>query len=152
MNRKIYITILAVFAVVLCAGTASAGMFDIFESGENTTVTLDGIDFNIPAGFEEDPKFEIVNKTQSAGVDFIMNGKTYTKGNDVVSLLVSDYGEHKVDLEVIESLGGNATTVNGVDGYVGVDGEFYTFSYPVNGKLVVLSSNKQALFEEFVVA
>ena len=55
MNKKI----LAILVLLIVATSISAvSAFDLgalFGGAQNETVTLDGVDFNIPAGFLEDP-------------------------------------------------------------------------------------------------
>ena len=55
MNKKI----LAILALLIVAASISAvsafGLSDIFGGAQNETVTVDGVDFNVPAGFNEDP-------------------------------------------------------------------------------------------------
>ena len=73
-KRKIlFIGLLAIFAIVI-AGSASA--FDLgFLTGDSgpETVTIEGIDFNIPEGYKEDENYSYVNETASSGsVKYVM--------------------------------------------------------------------------------
>lgn len=154
MNKKIFFTLLVLLIAAVgltCVSAFDLGFLD--SSDENETVTIDGIDFNVPNGFEEDPDYEYVNETSSSGaVTYVMNGKTFEKGDQFITILVSDYGEMKVTDEVIASLGGEKVTINDIDGYEDTDEGYVTFSYPKDGKLVVLSSDDDTLFEDFLIA
>jgi len=54
MNKKIF----TIFALILLVASISAvsafDLGDLFGSGKNETITLDGVKFNIPAGYKED--------------------------------------------------------------------------------------------------
>lgn len=74
-NRIAIIAILAILTVVL-AGSVSA--FDLgFLSGgdsEPQEITVGGIDFSIPAGFNENEEYKMVNeKSNTSGIDYYMS-------------------------------------------------------------------------------
>lgn len=54
MNKKIF----TIFALILLVASISAvsafDLGDLFGSGKNETITIDGVKFNIPAGYKED--------------------------------------------------------------------------------------------------
>lgn len=53
MNKKIF----TIFALILLVASISAvsafDLGDLFGSGKNETITIDGVKFNIPAGYKE---------------------------------------------------------------------------------------------------
>ena len=92
---------------------------------ENETVTIDGIDFNLPKGYTEDPNHETVNETNHQGtVTYITNGKLFEKGNTIVNILVADYGDFKVTEDIVSNAGDEAKTINGVNGYMSQKEQF----------------------------
>ena len=153
MNRKTIFGISLLLIAVFAIGSVSAIDFGSFLGGEqNQTVTIDGIDFNIPDGYKEDPNHETVNQTNQKGiVTYITNGKLYEKGNTIVSLLVADYGDYKVTDEIAASVGGDTKTLNNVSGYSSQNGQLYVFDYAKNDKLVILSSNDENAIGDFIV-
>jgi hypothetical protein len=156
MNKKI----LAIFALlIVAAGMGAASAFDLGSlAGDSSTseaqnVTIDGIDFTVPAGFEEDPALAIdgeVNETE--GVKYTTWGKTYANDDgDVISIGVATYDGVKVDDAMPEVIGNGELSVNGVDGYKYDVGPFKGFTYAKNGKLVIISLTDDSLLKDIVV-
>ena len=153
MNKKTIFAISLILIAIFAIGSVSAFDFGSLLGGEeNETVTIDGIDFNIPEGFTEDPNHETVNQTNQQGtITYITNGKLYEKGNTIVTMLVADYGEYKVTDEIAGSVGGDAKTINNVNGYMSQNDEFYVFDYAKNNKLVVISANDENVISDFII-
>ena len=78
---------------------------DIFGAGKNETVTLGGIDFNIPAGYKEDSSntFNIVEGFVADGYNF--DGKVYAKDNTQVGIFVYSFAESTQGLRVSRASG-----------------------------------------------
>lgn len=153
LNKKILFTLSLVILAIFAIGSVSA--FDLgFLSGDSEeTVTIDGIDFNVPDGFTEDADEEIVNESNvRSGITYLTNSKCFENGDTVVVILVADYGEYKVTDDIAKEVGGDATTINGIDGYLSEDGFFYVFNYAKNDKLVVLSANDKDVIGDFLIA
>lgn len=158
MNRKIFAILSLAIIAIVCVGTASAldfgsllGGDDEAEAAETQNVTIGGIDFAIPAAFEENKSLELVDEPMQSGeVEYIVNEKTFVNSDDVVSILVGDYGEYKVTDELLELMGGEKTKIGDVDGYLDEDNGFYTFSYPKDDKLVAIVSSSDKILEDFV--
>lgn len=153
MNRKIF-AILALLIVAISIGAVSASSFDDLtgSSSDAEKVTIDGIDFNIPAGFVEDEDLAIngvVNESQ--GVKYTTWGKTYEKGNEVISLGVATYDGVEVDDSIAEYVGGDKLSINGVDGYDYNVPPFEGFVYAKDGKLVIISVTDDKFLSDLVV-
>ena len=133
------LVILAIFAI----GSVSALDLGFLTGGAEEIVTIDGIDFKIPDGFSEDKDEEIVNESS------VQAGVTY---DTVVVILVANYGEYNVTDDIIKEIGGNATSIGGVDGYLIKENFFYKFDYAKDGKLVVFSTNDEDVIGDFIVA
>ena len=155
MNKKIILGLSLVLIAVMAIGSASAFDFgSLFGGGSDTnqTVTIDGIDFNVPAGFVEDENQSTVNeKNQISGVNYTTNGKLYQKGETYVALLVADYGEYNVTDEIAQTVGGTPRTINNVNGYLTVNGIYKVFDYAKDGKLVVISTTDLSALEDFII-
>lgn len=147
MNKKIFFSILMVLIAIVGMSSVSA----VGGNSQNETVTIEGIDFNIPKGFKENTSLEIVNESDSNGVvSYVMNGKSFEKGDDFMSLLVCEYDGMEVTDEIVAATGGDAKTIAGHNGYLAKKTLYTTFSYPENGKLVVLSTANPDLIEDFI--
>jgi hypothetical protein len=163
MNKKI-LAILAFFIVIVGMSTVCA--FDLNDllgggSSNNATnssdnVTIEGVAFKIPSGFEEVLNDSSHNHTyDNPYVNFTFTSKSYVNGSaSGLHISVSQANEIKANDTIAEyiSLGGNKTTINGVNGYIFDDIVGYGFTYAKDGKLVVVSSDDKALFNETVVA
>ena len=154
MNKKIFAILSLAIIAIVCAGTVSAFDFGSLFGGDDAndeTVTIDGIDFNIPAGFKEDPDYEIDNETDLGEVSFKTVGKTYESGDSVLAILVSEYDGMELTDSVVSAAGGDSYSVNDVDGYYKQEGNFHLFTYVKDNKLVVISASSQDLFEDVVI-
>lgn len=155
MNKKIILGLFLVLIAVMAIGSASAldlGSLLGGDDAENQTVTIDGIDFNIPAGFKENKQEETVSEMQQIGdVNYTTNGKVFENGTDCVAILVADYGQYKVTDEIAASVGGEAKTFNGVKGYFTTDGEYKVFDYAKDDKLVVISATNEDSIADFII-
>lgn len=142
------LAILAVFAL----GSVSAFDFGFLSGGSEEIVSIDGIDFKIPDGFSENTDEEIVNETNvQSGVSYLTNSKYYEKDDAIMVLLVVDYGEYEVTDDIAREVGGDATSIADVDGYLKKDDFFNVFDYARDGKLVVMSTNDKNLFDDFII-
>lgn len=153
MNKKI-LALLTLLVIVASASAVSAfGFDDLLGGGENETVTIDGIDFNIPAGFKEDTNYSAENEKTSVGsVSYTFDQKLYEKGDTAVSILVADYGENKVTDEIVGSIGGEKETIKGINGYSSVENNIYIFSYAKDDKLVTITSTDEKVISDFLIA
>ena len=150
--KKLALVLLIGLVAVMGMGLVSASDVDTI-SGEdnNTTVTIDGIDFNIPDNFTEDVKHATHNERKKIlGISYTNNGKVYHKGNVAVSLLVSNYGDYKVNDMVASMAGGDAKTINNISGYLKHDGNTYVFNYVKGNKMVILSSTDKKALADFI--
>lgn len=117
MNKKIF-TVFALLIVVTSISAVSAfDLGDIFGSGDET-VTIGGIDFNIPADYKEDSKstFNMIEEFIDDGYDF--DGKVYAKDNTQVGIYVYNYSS--LDADGILGDFSNETTINDVGGVHGI--------------------------------
>ena len=153
MNRKI----LAILALLIfVAGISAVSAFDlsdIFGGGQNETVTIDGVDFNIPAGFELDP----TNTTEKAVEPLIKEGaqissKGYIKDDTAVGLFVVNITNGLTNKQALEAMGGNETTINNVTGNLKQDEDVFLFNFEKNDRIVVISTTDEKLIGDFLIA
>lgn len=170
-NRIAIIAILAILTVVL-AGSVSA--FDLgFLSGgdsEPQEITVGGIDFSIPAGFDENEEYKMVNeKSNTSGIDYYMSSAGFEDDSKqkAIYILVGDYDEYNVTDEIIEyvldDMDYEKKTINGHDGYLvqqstssssslmAVEEPIYMFVYEENGDLVFLGATDDSYFSDVII-
>lgn len=150
MNKKIF-TVFALLIVVASISVVSAfDLGDLFGTSQNETVTIEGIDFNIPAGYKEDSKstFNIIEGFIDEGYDF--DGKVYAKDNTQVGIYVYNYSS----LDADDLLGefSNETTINNVGGFMEFDDNDYVFVYTKDKCIVLIVSNDQNVIGDFIIA
>ena len=170
-NRIAIIAILAILTVVL-AGSVSA--FDLgFLSGgdsEPQEITVGGIDFSIPAGFNENEEYKMVNeKSNTSGIDYYMSSAGFEDDSKqkAIYILVGDYDEYNVTDEIIEyvldDMDYEKKTINGHDGYLvqqstssssslmAVEEPIYMFVYEQNGDLVFIGATDESYFGDVII-
>lgn len=152
MNKKIF-TIFALLIVVTSISAVSAldlgGLFGM--GGENQTVTIEGVDFNIPAGYKEDSTntFNIVEGFIDEGYNF--DGKVYSKDKTEVGLFVYKYNSSDSNDDILSSFT-NQTTINDIGGFVEFEDNDYVFVYTKDDCIVLVASNDQNAIEDFIIA
>ena len=152
MNKKIF-TVLALLIVVTSITAVSAfDLGDIFGAGKNETVTIKGIDFNIPEGYKESSTnpFNIIEGFLKDGYDF--DGKVYTKDKTDVGIFVYKYNSTDSDSADILSGFSNKTTINDVGGFIEFDDNDYVFVYTKDDCIVMIASNDKNVIEDFIIA
>ena len=156
MNRRIFAILSLLVVAIMCVGAASA--FDLGSilgddsSSEAQNITIDGSDFQIPAGFVEDVDEAMDNqKNETSGITTITNGKTFSKGSDVISIGVATYEGYEVDDSIASYVGDKEKTINGVDGYDYSYPPFDGFVYAKDGKLVIISLTDGNMLDEIIL-
>lgn len=170
-NRIAIIAILAILTVVL-AGSVSA--FDLgFLSGgdsEPQEINVGGIDFSIPAGFNENEEYKMVNeKSNTSTIDYYMSSAGFEDdtGEKAIYILVGDYDEYNVTDEIIEyvldDMDYERKTINGHNGYLveqttssssslmAVEEPIYMFVYEQNGDLVFIGATDESYFGDVII-
>ena len=152
MNKKI-LTIFALLIVITSISAVSAfDLGDIFSAGKNETVTIQGIEFNIPEGYKEDTSntFKVVEDYLTAGFKF--DGKVYAKDKTQVGLYVYNYSSSDSDYDDFFSDFANETTINNVGGFIGFDDNDYAFAYTKDKCIVLVTSNDKDAIADFIIA
>ena len=150
MNKKIF-TICALLIVITSISAVSAfDLGEILGFGGDETVTIGGIDFNIPAGYKEDSTnpFNIIEGLIDEGYDF--DGKVYVKDNINVGIFVYNYSSTDAD-EILGSFE-NETTIGDIGGFMEFDDEDYVFAYTKDNCIVLIASNDKNVIGDFIIA
>lgn len=154
MKKKLF----AIFALlIVAAGITAVSSFDLGDlmgSSEPQNVTINGIDFNIPAGFSEEKDVAINGEVgEATGVKLTTWGKTYTKNGDenVISIGVGTYeGEESLD-DLAAYIGNGTEEINGVSGYTYDDGGYGGFVYVKDNKVIILSTTDKELLKDVII-
>ncbi|WP_405296253.1 hypothetical protein [Methanobrevibacter sp.] len=153
MNRKIFTVLVLLIVVTSISAVSAFDLGDIFGLGDkNETVTIEGIDFNIPAGYKEDSKntFNIIEGFIKDGYD--LDGKVYTKDNTDVGLFVYNYSSLNLEDNEVLSDFANETTINDVGGFIEFDDNDYVFVYTKDKCIVMIASNDKNVIGDFLIA
>lgn len=149
MNKKIFIALSLVFVAIVAMGTVSAfeipGLDSLFGSPPDQNVTLDGVTFQIPGTFKENP-----NVTKNGTVDdyTYFNCTTYVRGftnnTNYLNILIFEYkGADAKDF--VNYMDGTAKNINGTKGYEKHDSAGYTFAYVKGNKVISIQSDNENL-------
>ena len=153
MNKKI-ITIPALLIVATSITAVSAfDLSDIFGGDKNETVTIDGVDFNIPSDFKEDSTHtleKVVAPLKKEGAQ--ISSKGYVKDDDAVCLFVINVTNGLTNEQALKVMGGNKTTINNVTGYLIQDEDVFMFDFEKNNRIVMISSTDEKLIGDFLIA
>ena len=173
MNKKLFtLLILAILAIVSigCVYALDLGSDDSSQTSSIGKVTIDGIDFNIPDGFEE----FITNNTKQYnrtvdGVPYFSTIKNYDNDNDSISIAVSKNPTHKATQDTAKGVGGELETINGIEGYLDYHPKnvtkfksgnltftltippYYSFAYSQDDKLVVIVTTDKDYLSEVLI-
>ncbi len=156
MNKKLFGICLLLVVVASISAVSAFDFGDLFGMGDqNETVTIGGIDFNIPAGFKEDQSGltnGVVDALKEA--KYKVDGKTYSKGSTGVGLFVANFSDFEIDGEEMLSdfAGDDGITINNVGGFMEVDDDVNIFCYVKDNCFVVVSSNDKNVIGDFVIA
>ena len=169
MNKKLLtLLILAILAIVSIGGVYAFDLGSLLDDGN--TVTVDGVKFKVPDGFEEiiSNSTTKYNKTVD-NIAYFSEIKNYAYGNDTLSLSVSKNPNNKATDDTARRYGGESETINGVDGYLEYHPQtvtkftsgnyiytfttypYYTFAYAKDDKLVVVSASEKEYFSDVLI-
>ena len=154
MNRKL-ITLLAILIAVTNISAVSAFDFgSLFGSDENKTVNINGMNFNVSGGFQENT----TNAAQEAKAALEKQGlnvttKIYMKDSKAVGFYVSNYTNLGLSSDqVLSSFNGSSTTIKNITGFMREDEGAYIFSYTKDGCVIFIISNDKNLINDVLIA
>lgn len=152
MNKKIFAVCALLIVVASISAVSAFDLGDLFGTNENKTVTIEGIDFNIPAGYKEDSTnpFNIIEGFIDEGYN--IDGKVYTKDNTDVGIFVYKYNSSDSDNDDILSNFANETTINDVGGFIEFEDDYYVFVYTKDNSVVLIASNDKNVIGDFMIA
>lgn len=149
MNKKL-LTILALLIVVGSITAVSAsGLGDLFVSEKNQTVSVGGLDFNLPADYKEmQPSKNLTNQVAQYNKQGLnLTFKFFAKDSQGIGIGVFNNLTDSQISQLISS-DNNTTTINGINGTLTKDSDGVSiFTYQKDGKVVMITStqNKDAI-------
>ena len=128
---------------------------DITPFSEDTIVTVDGLDFNIPKGYGE----EVGALTKDGETKKIHNSEFITYShhylNDDGNSISVDiyYDEHQsIDLNMFSKDSGEIEkNIDGNDGLFLQDVGFCSFTYILDGKAIMLSAKNETVISDVII-
>lgn len=151
MNKK-FLIIIALIGIFAVLSVSAADVDNSTLDNGTKNITLDGINFTIPEGFSENVSLRSLNKSNdNLFIHYTTNSKTYENGTVSISMLVAVYDDAEMTDEIVSTIGGQKTTINGVNGYLGTSKGYPTFSYEKDNKLATVASNDPDIFSKVIV-
>ncbi len=149
-NKKWVLFVMAVL-VVLSMSFVAADSNDFFA--DSTELTLHGVEFNIPAGYEEDVSQRVVEEQETSIMDQRYSSCIYKNGDKKINITVKYSNEGK--LTGYTNIYGRNTTLSNVYGCLLEDESKITdnsvaFLYLLDGKGVYISAPDVATLEEII--
>ena len=152
MKKKIF-TIFLLLAVVASVSAVSAfDLGDLFGANNGEQVTIGGINFTVPDGYDE-VESEYMNQKSyefSAG-NYTVEGKAFQNNGTDVEIVVGNYTNCMELMQNHPDLG-NETTISGISGYADEEGDQYIFHYENSNYLVTITSNDRNAIADFIIA
>lgn len=153
MNKKIIVICAFLILATSITAVSAFDLGNLFGTSQNETVTVGGIDFNIPAEFDNESTKEsnkVVDGLKKSG--YKVDAKVFKKDSTEVGIIVADFSDYEVDGdEMLGNLDGNETTIKGEKGIINFD-ETYLFSYIKDTNLVIISSTDENIIGDFIIA
>lgn len=126
---------------------------DITPFSEDTVVTIDGIDFNIPKGYGEDKGLTKDNEIDTInGIDFITFMHSY-KNKDLKFISIDIYYDaHKTaDVDSLPTDGQVKKTIKGNEGYLLNEEGYCSFTYSTDGKIIMVTAENENVISDVII-
>ena len=136
---------------IVAVNPASSALFDFFEEPA-TNVTVCGMDFVIPSGYEFDENFTDLMELM-ADEDFkTHNGEVKCYEGDAGNITIMVSEDRKGKISNLYSAGYDAKTINGHKGAIKymTDMEYYMYVFKKDDKLAVVYVTDDALLEDII--
>ncbi|MBE6512817.1 MAG: hypothetical protein E7Z75_06720 [Methanobrevibacter olleyae] len=156
MKRSSKVKLAFAFALlmifIVAVNPASSALFDFLEEPA-TNVTVCGVDFVIPSGYEYDENFTDLMELMAEDDFKAHNGevKCYESDDGNITIMVSE--DRKGKISNLYSAGYDAKTINGHKGAIKYmsDMDNYMYVFMEDDKLAVVYVDDKDLLEEIIV-
>ncbi|WP_406536460.1 hypothetical protein [Methanobrevibacter sp.] len=122
---------------------------DITPFSEDTTVTIDGIDFNVPKGYGEQKDIRKENDTVSVGLMEVTlsNYQYLNEDGDLLNLQVLSTKDNNFTTDSLNPNedGFSKKTINDTEGFYSESDGVATFIYAQDGKSVQITGNSDVI-------
>ena len=155
-SKKIIIIItLAVLIIALTGLTIASDLTSIGGTMPETAIAIEGIDFNIPEGYEKDNAKSVVNETRTTGnTSFVLNQESYENSNgEEIIISIADYDDFDVDADALYRIceGADAKTLMGYSGYITSNDTCTQFTYAFNHRAVTITAPNEDLIKQILI-
>lgn len=122
---------------------------DITPFSEDTTVTIDGIDFNVPKGYGEQKDIRKENDTVSVGLMEVTlsNYQYLNEDGDLLNLQVLSTKDNNFTTDSLNPNedGFSKKTINDTEGFYSESDGVATFIYAQDGKSIQITGNSDVI-------
>ena len=140
-NKFLVLAMIAVLAVFVVGSVYAA---------DATKEKIRGIEFNIPAGFEETGTPMHDNVSQSGSVKATTDMVFYKNDTQLFSIMVIEFNSPAEESLVSDE--GQKTDINGVTGYMSqTEDGYYNFNFVRGNSTISILSTSEDLIKEIVV-
>ena len=161
---SIIVFLLIILAIVLVVGISivsysqSGSTVGLSDVNQSEIITIDGVNFNIPGGFEENVSERVDGSSEhiSHGVYSMMSAQYYygTDGKQLGVGVFSTSDSRFPMSSVLDDMVDETfykKVIDGKDGWLSYDGTGYTFMYLEGEDVVVILASDEYLIEEAIV-
>lgn len=147
-TRKLFFILIVSLTVVSSISAVSSALFldflDDATSEPDTPVTLDGINFTIPAGYKQDT---VNNTTDEDGITTV----EYIYGNDEGLMIVISF-MYNAHADQIKKLDDEHTpkTMGDIDGQMSSGENFYNFVFVDSDRLISVVAHNESIVQKIV--
>lgn len=137
---------------IVAVNPASSALFDFFEEPA-TNVTVGGVDFVIPSGYEYDENFTELMELMADDDFKAHNGEVKSYEGDAGNITIMVSGDRSGKISNLYSSGYDAKTINGHKGAIKymADMDNYMYVFLEGDNLAVVYVDDKDLLEEIVV-
>jgi hypothetical protein len=154
--KKIIILLCLAFLTISSIGLTNAlTLTSATENNPETSIILEGIEFNIPDGYVKNNTKSIVNETRNTGnKSFFLNQIIYEncEGKEII-ISVVDYENFDVDANQLYKIceGNTEKSIMGYSGYINQNDTTTKFTYAFNHRAVSITAPAENLIHEILV-
>ena len=152
---KLKLSLIFAIFLILIVAISPANSFFWDDNSEPSTVTIGGIEFNIPTGYEYDEKMtsrvvDQLKSDSSSGFEENNGELKYFKDNSGNEIMIDtlDTSESELDFNTYYLNGFKPWQINGKDGYYLETSDHSSFNYINQGKLVSITVSDESILED----
>ena len=155
-SKKIIIIITLTVLIFALAGlTIASNLTSIGGTMPETAIAIEGIDFNIPDGYEKDNTKSVVNETRTTeNTSFVLNQESYENSNgEEIIISIADYDDFDVDADTLSRIceGADGKSMMGYPGYIISNDTCTQFTYAFDHRAVSITAPNEDLINQILI-